>query len=74
VYNIKTEKLTADPIISDGTNIFTPYAIGVNPKTKEVYISDSNYTINGDVYVFGTDGKKKNTIHAGISANAFAFY
>jgi YVTN family beta-propeller protein len=74
VYNTKTEKLTADPIISDGTVIANPYAIGVNPKTKEVYISDGNYTANGYVYVFDTDGKKKNTIQAGISANAFAFY
>ncbi|GHV09969.1 hypothetical protein FACS1894162_1970 [Bacteroidia bacterium] len=73
VYNTKTNTLTADPIISDGTVIATPYAIGVNPKTKDVYISDSQYNTDSDVYVFGKDGKKKSTIHAGIRANAFVF-
>jgi YVTN family beta-propeller protein len=75
VFNVKTEKLTSDPIIADGTPITVAYGIGVNPKTKEVYISDSDsYTDPGTIYVFGTDGKKKQSFKAGISANSFVFY
>ncbi|GHT40992.1 hypothetical protein FACS189437_07350 [Bacteroidia bacterium] len=73
VYNIGTEKLTSNSIISDGTVITNPYAIAVNPKTQDVYISNSKYSLPGDVLVFGTDGKLKNTIHAGVSANTFVF-
>ncbi|GAP71339.1 hypothetical protein SAMD00024442_108_2 [Candidatus Symbiothrix dinenymphae] len=73
VYDVKTNTLTSDTIISDATVITDPYAIAVNPKTKDVYISDTNYTTNGNVSVFGTDGNKKKTIPVGINANAFVF-
>jgi DNA-binding beta-propeller fold protein YncE len=75
VFNVKTETLTSNPIISDGTPITVAYGIGVNPQTNEVYISDSDsYTDPGTIYVFGIDGKKKDSFKAGISANNFIFY
>ncbi len=74
VFNVKTETLTPDPIITDGTIIKVPYGIGVHPDNGDVYISSTDYSNPGTVFVFGRDGKKKNTIDAGISANSFAFY
>ncbi len=74
VYNIKTESLTSDPVITDGTTIKTPYAIGVNPDTKEVYIGDTDYSNPGTVHVFGTDGKKKKTLDVGLNPCQFIFY
>jgi hypothetical protein len=74
VYNVKTETPTSDPVISDGTPISIAYGIGVNPLTKDVYISDTDYSNPGIISVFGTDGKKKETFRVGVSANNFVFY
>lgn len=74
VFNVKTETLTSDPIISDGTKITIPYGIGVNPQTKDVYIADTDYATPGTVYIFGPNGKNKKIIRTGINPNAFAFY
>jgi YVTN family beta-propeller protein len=74
IYNVKTEKLVTDRFITDGTSIGIPYGIGVNPDTKEVFISDTDYSNPGNVFIFGTDGKKKNTLKAGINACKFVFY
>jgi DNA-binding beta-propeller fold protein YncE len=72
-YNVKTETLLPESLISDGTPINVPYGIGVNPKTKEVYISDTDYVNPGTVSVFGTDGKLKESFKVGVSANTFVF-
>ena len=74
IYNVKTKQLVNNRIITDGTNITTAYGIGVNEKTKEVYISDTDYSNPGTVYVFGEDGKKKNTLNVGVNACKFVFY
>ena len=74
IYNVKTGQLVNNQFIADGTSIRTPFGIGVNPKTKDVYISDTDYSNPGSVYVFGQDGKKKNTLNVGINACRFAFY
>ncbi|MDR0863520.1 MAG: hypothetical protein LBO74_01135 [Candidatus Symbiothrix sp.] len=73
VYNVKTETPTSDPVISDGTKISIAYGIGVNPLTKDVYISDTDYVSPGIISVFGPDGKKKETFRVGVSANNFVF-
>ncbi|MDR1437279.1 MAG: YncE family protein [Candidatus Symbiothrix sp.] len=71
-YNITTKEIT--PVITDGTKISIMYGIGVNPLTKDVYISETDYVNPTPVYVFGPDGKKKETIQAGIGPNSFVFY
>jgi hypothetical protein len=74
VYDIKKAVLTSNPVVSDGTVIASPYALGVNPKTNDVYISDWAYPNKAKVYVFGADGHKKATWDVGIGANTFVFY
>ncbi|GHT56825.1 hypothetical protein AGMMS49982_23860 [Bacteroidia bacterium] len=71
IFNIENQQVT--PIITDGTTFDTVYGIGVNPTTGDVFISNTNYADDGEVYVFGTDGVKKKTIPVGINANAFVF-
>jgi hypothetical protein len=66
--------LVTDRLITDGASIRTAYGIGVNEKTKEVYISDTDYMNPGMVYVFGPDGKKKSTMNVGVNACKFVFY
>ena len=74
IYNVKTGQLVTNQLIKDGTKINTPFGIGVDDRTKDVYISDTDYSNPGTVYVFGTDGKKKNTLNVGINACKFVFY
>jgi YVTN family beta-propeller protein len=72
-YNVKTEQKIPGEIISDGTKINTAYAIGVDPESKDIYISDTNYTTPDKVYIFGSNGVFKKTIEVGISACKFVF-
>ena len=74
IYNVKTEQLVTNQLITDGTKIKTAFGIGVNKENRDVYISDTDYSNPGVVYVFGADGKKKNTLNVGISACKFVFY
>jgi WD40 repeat protein len=74
IFDVKTGQLVTDKFITDGTTFTVPYAIGVNPETKDVYISDTDYSNPGIVYIFDQTGKKKNTLNVGISACKFVFY
>jgi len=74
IYNVKTQQPVTNQLITDGTSIQTPYGIGVDEKTREVYISDTDYSNPGVVYVFGQDGRNKNTLNVGVSACKFVFY
>jgi len=74
IYNIKTGQLVTDQFITDDTKINTAYGIGVDERNNDVYISDTDYSSPGKVYIFGTDGKKKKTLNVGISACKFVFY
>jgi len=74
IYNVKTEQLVTNQLIKDGTNLSTAYGIGVNDRTKDVYISDTDYSNPGFVYIFSEDGKKKNTLNVGVNACKFVFY
>jgi WD40 repeat protein len=74
IYNVKTGQLVTNQLITDGTTIHTAYGLGVNAKTGDVYISDTDYSNPGTVYVFGPDGKKKNTLNVGINACWVVFY
>jgi hypothetical protein len=70
---VKTEQKLSGEIISDGTKINTAFAIGVDPDSKDVYISDTNYSTPDKVYIFGSNGVLKKTIEVGISDCKFVF-
>ena len=60
--------------IADGTELRTPYGIAVNPENGDVYLTDAyQYTTNGDVYCFGSNGQKKFQFEAGINPNSIIF-
>lgn len=60
VYDAKNEKMITDNFITDGTEIIKPYSISTDPVTKYVYIGTSDYTSNGDMYIFTPTGKLVN--------------
>lgn len=57
VYDTKAEKIISNNFISDGTVIDKPYSISADPVKNYIYIGTSNYTTNGDMYVFNSEGK-----------------
>ncbi|MFV0212444.1 YncE family protein [Empedobacter falsenii] len=76
VIDTKTEQvinktLVNDPVIN---TIETPYGIAINPKTKEIFITDvGNYVSMGYVYCFDKNGVFKWKTAAGNIPAHFAF-
>ncbi|MCK9338624.1 MAG: hypothetical protein M0P38_01345 [Bacteroidales bacterium] len=74
ILDILSETVVNENFITDGTTIETPYCIAVNPLTHDIYITDAyQYTVNGDVYCFGQNGKKKFQFEAGLNPTALVF-
>lgn len=68
VYNVKTEAVTNNSFITDGTSIAVPYAINVDETTGELFITDAiDYSSNGLLYAFDKNGKKEYSIKTGIN-------
>ena len=57
LYDAKTEKVISENFITDGTDIKKPYSITTDPIYNYVYIGTSDYTNNGDMYIFTSEGK-----------------
>lgn len=68
VLDLQNDLFVKENFITDGTNIATPYNITINPLNQDVYIADAgNFTINGTIYCFSKEGKKKYCFEAGIN-------
>lgn len=73
VYDIKTK--TNESFITDGTTFAaSPYCISVDAENDYVYIGTSDYRTNGDMYVFGTNGKLVKTFDTGGLNPMGAYY
>jgi YVTN family beta-propeller protein len=74
IFDLATETIVNNHFITDGTVLKIPYGIAVNPQNGDVYISDAqNYTVNGDVYCFDQNGKKKFSFEVGVNPSAMVF-
>ena len=74
VMDLSSETIINEHFISDNTSLETPYGIAVNPKNGDVYVTDAhNFIVNGDVYCFGQDGKKKFSFEVEINPSAMLF-
>lgn len=74
-----TEKMekVVDNYITDGSekNIQVPYAVAVNPVTKEIYISDATTYVNpGFLYCYSAEGVLKWKQRTGDVPKAIVFY
>ncbi|MBP5650738.1 MAG: hypothetical protein J6X01_06665 [Bacteroidales bacterium] len=74
VMDLSSETIINEHFISDNTSLNTPYGIAVNPRNGDVYVTDAhNFTVNGDVYCFGQDGKKKFSFEVEINPSGIVF-
>ncbi|WP_156032831.1 YncE family protein [Prevotella sp. 10(H)] len=74
VYDTKTEKIITDKFITDGTVVNKPFSITTDPVNNYVYIGTSDYTNNGDMYIFSAEGKLINKFDTGGISPAGAYY
>jgi YVTN family beta-propeller protein len=73
-YNTSTQSISSSNFVSDGTAITSPFALGVDGTTGEVFVCDAkNYTTNGTVYAFDKNGKNEYSFTAGINPGKIAF-
>jgi YVTN family beta-propeller protein len=74
LFNVKTETVTKENMITDGTVITAPYGLNVNPLTGDVFVTDAkNYQVNGSAFCFGQNGVRKYTVTTGINPNKVVF-
>lgn len=74
IFDLSSETVTNSHFITDGTTLKVPYGIAINPRNGDVYLTDAqNFTVNGDVYCFGQDGKRKFSFEVGINPSVIVF-
>jgi len=66
VYDAITETVITENFISDGTVVAFPYKISADVVSGNVYITNSDYVNNGDIYEFSSAGKLLNKFEVGI--------
>lgn len=74
-YDLQRQEMASENFITDSTSLKTPYAIGVDPNTGLVYISDAyNFMQLGSVYAFTKQGRLRYVLHQiGLNPSSFAF-
>lgn len=74
--DVKDEKVLDRSFITDGSEdkITLPYGIGINPETKDVYVTDAkDYVSPGTIHCFNSAGKLKWSATTGDIPAHFAF-
>ena len=74
--NVRNRQVITHNFIEDGTEkaIKKPYGIGVNPKTKEIFVTDAkDYVSPGTLYCFSPEGRKKWSVRTGDIPAHFCF-
>ncbi|MBQ0076742.1 MAG: YncE family protein [Bacteroidales bacterium] len=67
IVNVKTHEIVTRNFIQDPTvKIDVPYGIAVNPKTKDIYVTDAkNYVSPGTLWCIGQNGMAKWSVRTG---------
>ena len=76
IINTQTHDKVCDNFITDGSDkdIVIPYAVAVNPITKDIYVTDAkDYVSPGRLYCFDRYGVKKWDVRTGDIPAHFAF-
>lgn len=73
-YVVDAGNLTATPILEDyGNALSSAYGINVDPVSKDLFICNSRWGVNSDVYHFSRNGKLINRFETGIFASKVVF-
>ena len=67
-FNVVSKTITKENFFSETVELKTPYGIAVDATNGDVYISDAReFKESGDVYCFGSNGKKKFKLEVGVN-------
>lgn len=67
IYDTIKKEVTSERFISENSTIPNPYRISIDGSPGAIFISDSDYTNNGDVYMFSLDGTLQKKFEAGLN-------
>lgn len=73
VYDVINNKVISENIAKSPIEK-TPYSIGVDPKTADIYVGVTDYVNNGKMYRFGNNGELKSTFTAGVNPCKAVFF
>ena len=65
LYDIMEKKVERESLITDNTEISSPYYIGADPTTGDFFVSSGAYNSNGDLYIFDKNGQCKTNFDTG---------
>ena len=69
-FNVVNKTITKENFFTEAADIQTPYGIAVAATNGDVYIGDARkFKESGDVYCFGSNGKKKFKLGVGLNPN-----
>lgn len=69
-FNVANKTITKENFFTEAVDLKTPYGIAVDATNGDVYIGDARYfKESGDVYCFGSNGKKKFVLNVGLNPN-----
>ena len=73
-YRVDATTLQSTPILENYSHTL-PYAYGINvdPATGNLYICNSPYTANADIYTFRPDGTELRHVEGGILSSKIVF-
>lgn len=73
-YRIDGQTLAAHPILqSHGSTLNNAYSINVDPNTHNLYITNSPYGANADLYIFDPSGSELGRHEVGVYASKIVF-
>ncbi|RYY36923.1 MAG: YncE family protein [Sphingobacteriaceae bacterium] len=68
VTNVKTEAVEKENFVTDGTTFTAAYSLAFDPISGKIYVGDAkNFAVDGEVYVYSSEGKQIQTIKSGIN-------
>lgn len=66
-YDAMNESVISTNFITDGTAIAKPYKLSADAASNYIFVTESDYVTNGNVYAFNFDGKLQFMFEAGLN-------
>lgn len=74
IFDLNKGRVVNEDFIGGNTDLKTPYGMGVDPYSGDVYIADAyNFMVSGRVYCFYPSGKMKFWRNVGLNPQSFVF-
>lgn len=73
-YTMNINTLSTTPILQNyKSELSNAYSINVNPDSKQIFVANSEYGANSDVFIFSPSGEKLRQVETGIFNNKVVF-